>query len=317
MTPDAASRHMKLSFETGRLAQGYIVAAPPRGAGAELATRVLQLVFCGSADPPCGSCRQCEEVKGRVHPDMLWLEPQKKSRIISVAQIRDVEQRIYHTSFAGGWKACVLIGADRLSPGAANAFLKTLEEPPARSVFLLVTDSPQFLLPTIVSRCQRLALSGDYGALPEKWRTEVLTVLMDARGQGGIGSLGRSDRLVALLKGIRKEVESEEAGKLADDLEETAAEILDARASARYREMRTSLLRLVLRWQRDVLLLVSGADEALVHNRDQLEFLRGVARDTSYREAVNNVATVEMMNRRLESHMPDGQVFAVGMCGLA
>ena len=157
MTPDSAFALLRNSFEGGRLAQAYVVAAPPRGSGSELALRLLQLIYCESADRPCGECRQCVEVAGYSHPDVLWVEPQKKSRVIAVDQIRAVEQRIYHTSFLGGWKACVLLGADRLSPGAANAFLKTLEEPPGRSIFLLLTDGPQFLLPTILSRCQRIA----------------------------------------------------------------------------------------------------------------------------------------------------------------
>lgn len=310
MTPDEAFLHLKQSFEAGRLAQAYIVAAPPRGPGSELAVRVLQLIYCQSPDRPCGLCRQCNEAAAHTHPDVLWVEPQKKSRIISVEQMRDVGRRIYHTSFAGGWKACVLLGADRLGQEAANAFLKTLEEPPARSIFLLLTDSPQFLLPTIVSRCQRIALSGDYGALPEQWRSEALAVLTDTRGKGSVASLAGSDRMVALLKEIRKEAEEEEAAKLSGETEDASAELLDARTSARYREMRTSLLRLILRWQRDVLLLVSGGDEGLVHNRDHLGFLKGLAGGTTYRDAVRNVALIETMNRRLESNLPDGQVFA-------
>jgi len=317
MTGDEAFQHMADSFRAGRMAQAYVVTAPPRGAGAELAERVLQLLFCRAPDGPCGSCRECDEATAYTHPDVLWVEPQKKSRVISVEQVRNVEQRIYHTAFAGGWKACVLLGADRLNASAANAFLKTLEEPPARSVFLLLTDSPQFLLPTIVSRCQRLALSGDYSALPERWRSKVIAVLTDSRGEGSIASLARSDRMLSLLKEIRKEAETQEAEKLSAETEETAAEILDARTSARYREMRTSLLRLILRWHRDVLLLVAGGDEALVHNRDHIEFLKGMAAGMHYRDAARNVALVETMNRRLESNLPDAQVLAAGWGELA
>lgn len=312
MTPDSAFQQMKNSFEGGRLAQAYVVTAPPRGAGSDFALRLLQLVFCESGDRPCGRCGRCVEVAGGAHPDVLWIEPQKKSRVISVDQIRDVEQRIYHTSFRGGWKACVLLGADRMSSGAANAFLKTLEEPPARSIFLLLTDGPQFLLPTIISRCQRLTLSGDYSVLPERWSTRAFEVLTDTRGGGIMAALAGSDRLVGLLKEMKKEAVEVEAARLTRGDEEVGTEVLDARAGAMYREMRTSLMRLVLRWHRDILLLVSGGDEGLVHNHDHLEFLRSVAGRIAYRNAVRNVTVVETMNRHLESNLPDAQVFAAG-----
>lgn len=312
MTPGEAFEHLRHIFEAGRLAQAYIAVAPPRGSGSEFANKVLQLIFCSSSDRPCGVCRQCIGAAGHIHPDLLWVEPQKKSRVISVEQIRYIEQRIYHTSFSGGWKACVLLGADRLSSGAANAFLKTLEEPPARSIFLLLTDSPQFLLPTIVSRCQRVALSGDYSALPARWRSEVLGVLTDDREGNTIAALARSDRLTSLLKEIKSEATTDEAGKMSGDMQDVDGDILDARANAIYREMRTALLRVILRWQRDILLLVSGGDENLVYNSDHLDFLRAAAGGMTYRDAVRNVALVETMNRRLESNLPDGQVLAAG-----
>ena len=81
------------------------------------------------------------------------IEPEKKSRVIAVDAVRALNHRIQTSSFAGGWKVAVIKYADRLNDQAANAFLKTLEEPPARTLLLLLTDAPQSLLPTVVSRC--------------------------------------------------------------------------------------------------------------------------------------------------------------------
>ena len=78
---------LKNGFECGRLAQAYIVVGPPRGAGRKLAEKVLQLLYCTSDDKPCGTCRECIQAAEHTHPDLLWVEPQKKSRRISIEQI--------------------------------------------------------------------------------------------------------------------------------------------------------------------------------------------------------------------------------------
>ena len=143
MKADAAYNFLKVGFEADRLAQGYIVVGAIRGEAGELVQQVLQLLFCESAEKGCGSCRGCSRASDHTHPDLQWVEPQKKSRAISVEQVRNLEQGVYLTSFEGGWKACVMCGADRMSDQAANAFLKTLDEPPEKTVFFLLTDAPQ------------------------------------------------------------------------------------------------------------------------------------------------------------------------------
>ena len=164
MKVDEALACLDGARQAGRLAQGYVVEGPLRGEGMELAVRLLSLLFCEmseTAGAPCGSCRGCRQVTEHTHPDILWLEPQKKSRQISVEQIRDLQSRMYQTSYGGGWKAGVIVGADRLNIPAGNAFLKVLEEPPGQCLFLLLSEAPQFLLPTILSRCQRLSVGRD------------------------------------------------------------------------------------------------------------------------------------------------------------
>ena len=107
----------------------------------------MQLLFCESEPPPCGECIRCRHVHDRTEPDIHWVFPEKKSRVISVDQIRDtIVSQMSQTSFGGGWKVGVITGADRLNTAAANAFLKTLEEPTEKTLFLLLSDLPQELL---------------------------------------------------------------------------------------------------------------------------------------------------------------------------
>ena len=153
MTVDEAFQRRVTAHRSKRFAQGYTVAGPAQTLGADLAVRILQVLFCDSGDG-CGHCVNCVKVAGRTHSDVLWIEPQKRSRIISIDQVRKLQARMAQTSLEGRWKCAVMVGADRLGPEASNAFLKTLEEPTSNTVFFLLSDNPQLMLTTIRSRCQ-------------------------------------------------------------------------------------------------------------------------------------------------------------------
>ena len=242
----------------------------------------------------------------------MWIEPQKKSRMISVDQIRALQNRMAQTSYGGGWKAGVLVAADRLGVAAANAFLKTLEEPPGRGLFLLLTDSPQFLLPTISSRCQRLQVSGDEAQVAPELRDSLVDALTLPMGEGALAALGRADTLAALLKGT-KDIARREVDAAAEEegVEETD-EVLDARANARYREVRQAVMRFVLAWYRDILLLRSGVDAGLVQHQAYLSDLKRMARGLSMRQAQACVQAVEAMYGQMERNVPEGSALVLG-----
>ena len=115
-----------------------LVSGHPRGAGAEFAEGLLALPF-GVRDP----------AHLHAHADVRWIEPESKSRQIRIEEIRDLIEAIALTSYEGGWKAAVILFADRLNANAQNALLKTLEEPPPNSLLILATDVPAALLPCI------------------------------------------------------------------------------------------------------------------------------------------------------------------------
>jgi DNA polymerase-3 subunit delta' len=318
MKVDEALACLDGARQAGRLAQGYVVEGPLRGEGMELAVRLLSLLFCEmseTAGAPCGHCRGCRQVTEHTHPDILWLEPQKKSRQISVDQIRDLQSRMYQTSYGGGWKAAVIVGADRLNLSAGNAFLKVLEEPPGQCLFLLLSEAPQFLLPTILSRCQRLSVGRDELRLPETWRHQLVELLVengDGRVEGArIVAIERSTaRLEALLKEVKKAAALHE-GELAEaESTEESDETLEARIAARYRELRSGVLRALLSWQRDILLLLCGGAPSLVYFAEQLEVLTARAGTLSYPQAMANVVAIETMNRKLEQNLPERLVIA-------
>jgi DNA polymerase-3 subunit delta' len=129
----------------------------PRGIGKRhLADAFAQRLLCQSpiADTPCGKCRGCQLNQAGTHPDMLWLEPEEGSKAIKVDQVRELTEVLAKTAQQGGYKVVVLEPAEAMNLNAANALLKSLEEPAAQTLMMLVSHNASSALPTIRSRCQ-------------------------------------------------------------------------------------------------------------------------------------------------------------------
>lgn len=319
MTVDEALQYIRNARDADRLAQAYIVEGGLHGEAGELTDRIVSLLFCTGDGSPCGTCRPCLQVRERTHPDVLWVEPHKKSRIISIGQVRDLRSRILQTAFQGGWKAAVLVGADRLGPGASNAFLKVLEEPPARSLFVLPTDAPQFLLPTVVSRCQRVAVGRNAIRLPPAWRERLVAILSGAAADAWpvTDAQCRTARLRKLLEEVKKTAVEHEAEAAEEETVEETDETLEARILARYREFRAGIMRAMLGWHRDMLVLLCGRGADLLYFPDQVETLQRAAAGLSLRQCVANLRLVETMYRQLEQNVPEHLVLADGVLRMA
>src|SRR5213593_3744885 len=152
------------SIENDSLPPSLLFAGPD-GVGKRLtAIAVAQTLNCvergpwtaepGSVDA-CGRCPVCTRIARNVHPDVLIVEP-GDSGAIKIDQVRDIVDRAAYRPFEGRRRVVIVDEADALVPAAQNALLKTLEEPPPSSTFILVTARPDMLLPTVRSRCIRL-----------------------------------------------------------------------------------------------------------------------------------------------------------------
>jgi len=158
---ERALSHLRLALADGRLCQAYCFFGPS-GVGKRTTARVLaQAVNClgesaqgaGAAADACGACAACRKIAAGLHPDVIEVRPEGKT-VISIDQIREVTARAALRAYEGKAKVFILEPAELMQEPAANAMLKTLEEPAGASLFLLVTASPSALLPTILSRCQ-------------------------------------------------------------------------------------------------------------------------------------------------------------------
>jgi len=311
MQPHAAIDFIAQAFKNGRMAHAYLVAGE-LGVCKDFAARALQIIFCEKAG--CGGCNTCRLVRERLWADAVWVLPEKKSRVISVEQMREqVLARVSQTSLAGGWKAAVIAGADRLNESAANVFLKTLEEPPPETLFLLLTDSPQSLLPTIVSRCQRIDLPLSR-RLGEPWRAKLLDVLARETMDGPLGGMAAGAGICELLKEAKilaeKEVNEEGGARAKVELDDNT---LDALAGARYRETRAQILAGAQDWYRDILVLQTCGDTGLLAYPEHAAALAASAKKSTRARAIASVEGVESMHRQLERSLPEEGVLAYWM----
>src|SRR5256886_2263501 len=179
---ERAVRLLRGALEGGRVHHAYLLAGP-EGVGKELLARTFaQAANCEADDPrarPCGSCPSCRGIERGNFPDVSFLMPQTEllarglvsradlegvpSKEIRVDDVRALARRLSFAALRGRRKIAIVTPADAMNERAQNTLLKTLEEPPAGTTFLLVSTNPDALLPTIRSRCARVQL----GPVPE------------------------------------------------------------------------------------------------------------------------------------------------------
>jgi DNA polymerase-3 subunit delta' len=142
----------------GRLPAALLIRDLPGGGGGALALIAAQAALCREPAAPCGRCATCRQVEEGRHPDLWRVGPEGDSRQIRVDQVRELADTLALTGYSSGASVAILDPAEALNANAANALLKTLEEPRAGVLLVLVANLASRLPATIVSRCQRLTV---------------------------------------------------------------------------------------------------------------------------------------------------------------
>jgi DNA polymerase-3 subunit delta' len=173
-----AREEVTTALASGRLAHGLIIHEDPGAGGREFARWIAQRVNCRERQrAPCGECQECRWIELGQHPDVTLIAPEEDSVQILIEQVRALVADLALTAHGSGYKVAMLVPAEAMNANAANALLKTLEEPPPRTLLLLVTSQPSRLLPTLRSRCSRLRLAGPSREVAARY-------LAEARGPG-------------------------------------------------------------------------------------------------------------------------------------
>ncbi|MEM8953959.1 MAG: hypothetical protein AAGD22_07410 [Verrucomicrobiota bacterium] len=210
---DTALGYLGRAYEAERLAHAYLFCGAEMIAGKQLAARLIALLNGGDRD-------DLEAMESEL---VRFVQPVSKSRRITVKQMRDLESPLHLSAPAGKTKVGVVVEADRMGVEASNAFLKTLEEPPARSLLILLTVHPERLLDTILSRCIRVNLQGTGGdAARDEGEAELMETISEFLGGDGwgvSGVLGFADQFVTLLKAEKAKIAGRHEGMLKEEIE--------------------------------------------------------------------------------------------------
>ena len=299
------------------------------------AMEFIQSLFCTSPVPGmdpavapagCGSCPACRRVEHFNHPDVHWVHPESSLRQIKVERVRELMSEMALRPSEAGRKVAVVVGVDRMNASSANAFLKTLEEPPANSLILLLSTEPGRVLETIVSRCQRLSMGSGVPRIdPEvvKWVASVAEAAGKAQGKSLLprykvlsGFLGVLEQVHAA---IEERIESDSPIHRYPDAEPSLRKQWEKEMAgaveAEYRRVRASYLSGLHAWLRDVWTIRAGAGVEL--------FLPGLREATeamaarlTEAEARGNVEAWERTQGLMHGNVQESLALEVGLLRL-
>jgi DNA polymerase-3 subunit delta' len=179
----AAQQRLRAAWAAQRLPHSLLLLSVP-GLGAEqLANWITALALCESGDArPCGACASCQLLRADSHPDSHRVRIEEDAHQIKVDQVRTLIESLALKSYRGGFKVGVIEGAEALNANGANAFLKTLEEPTANTVLIMIARPSHRMPATIASRCLRLTLQPPSADVAIAW--------MRAQGSANAASAG-------------------------------------------------------------------------------------------------------------------------------
>jgi DNA polymerase-3 subunit delta' len=248
----------------------------------------------------CGACRTCQQIDAHTHPDFFVVEPDPEQATpqIKIEQVRELEQQVVYRPLIGLRKICLINDADRMTIGAANALLKTLEEPPDHSLFLLISSRPAALPVTIRSRCQALRFN-----TPARTQVEAALILQrnippsEARflamvSEGRIGEALASD-----TKDLRARQKEFLELVRPQSLQSTTAEAIAKADRAQ------DVLGWLARWIRDLVLIQVGSDREQLFYVDQLTTLEAYARQANTDLLLDLLQDIETTEQNATRHL--------------
>lgn len=325
---------LQRSLERGRLGHAYLFTGERLEALEQLANALAKTLCCerrtvnpdgsvAARPDSCDACSTCRRIEAANYPDVQWIRPEMKSRVIIIDQIREVTQVMSLKPAEAPYKLAVIVAADRMNSAAANAFLKTLEEPPPRSVLLLLSTEPQRLLDTILSRCLRVNLGGagecHADAATAAWLGEFAS-LAAAPTKGLLGRYRLLDRVLARLEQVKQAIDAkltsasplEKYDDVDPRLREKWEEELAAAIEAEYRRQRGDLIAALQWWFRDVWLLSLTHPEARLSFAALGEQAAAVAGRLATEDALANLQVLEETQRLLHTNVQEALVLEVG-----
>lgn len=298
--------YIRSAVTENKVSHAYILNGE-RGSGKKmLASLFATTLLCEKQGPdPCNECHSCRQAESGNHPDIIRVTHEKPNTI-SVEDIRrQVNEDIQIRPYQGPYKIYIIAEADLMTVQAQNALLKTIEEPPAYAVILLLAENAEALLPTITSRCVMLKLRNIRDTLIRKYLMETMHVpdykadMCTAFAQGNMG------RAIMLASSDHFNEIREEAVQLLKYINEMdISEITKAiRKINTYKLEINDYLDIIMIWYRDVLLYKATKDMDKVVFKDQITYIQERAKKSSYEGIELILESLEKAKTRLRANV--------------
>ncbi|MBM4273469.1 MAG: DNA polymerase III subunit delta' [Deltaproteobacteria bacterium] len=302
--------YLKAAWKAGRLAHAYLFLGPEGVGKASVARALAAALNCTQPlpeDDACGKCPSCRRMAAGTHPDFLVISPEESKAQIKIEYIREFRRLTAYPPLGGGWRVALIKPAEALTAqndAAANALLKTLEEPPEWNLIILAATVEGDLLPTVVSRCQKLPFSPLPGPLVarELERRRNLTppqaALLAALSGGSLGRALALDpeALLDQRRQVLADLEQMGQGSITAVLD-WALRLAKSRADLDY------FLVLAQLWYRDLLLSHFKAPSRLLAHQDFREALEEQATAGAPRTWFARCAALAAAHRHLQANL--------------
>ncbi|HEY2626789.1 MAG TPA: AAA family ATPase [Candidatus Udaeobacter sp.] len=314
----AALEYLQRAHQQNRLAHAYLISGPPGSGKQLLATELASLVNRTNADDVFSS-------KAR---EIFVAQPESRSRRIVISQIRELEHALQMRAANGRRKVAIISEADRLQPQAANAFLKTLEEPPKDSLLLLLSALPEALPDTILSRCIPIPLAPN-GEYKNKSEDEKLVKLLQQTAREQSWTVQHGYRLAQgfqrLLRLSREQIKAETDEALKEEearyRNSTDGAWLDEREEyykalieSLYLQRRAELIEILFAWWTDVLRASSDVDRRDLP--DARKETAAVAKRFTTSEVLRKIRRLEELRDQLGRNIQEGLAIEVTFLGI-
>ena len=306
---------LERAVKNGRLSHAYLLTGPPRVGKRTLALDIARAVNCLEENPPCAECSQCQRVTKGLHSDIsiIGLEPMPSDETrlrtsILIRQVREAQEQAVLKPYEGAGRVFIFEDAELLSEEAANALLKTLEEPPEQVTLVLLATAAELLPETIVSRCTVIRLRPLSHALVEESLRDAHGATPELAARIARASRGRLGwALEALADPSLLEARAERLEELLAATYGTLEQRFGLASSLATRFTRDRAdagrsLALWLGWWRDVLVANCGSPE-LVANVDHRRHVDAAAGSLAPHQIADAISAINETWDRLEANV--------------
>ena len=298
--------HFQNALESGKISHAYIINGE-RSSGKEFIARIFAMALQCEAEgvEPCNECHSCKQALSGNNPDIIKVTHEKPATV-GVEDIRKgVNNDVVIKPYSSKWKIYIINEAEKMTVQAQNALLKTLEEPPAYAVILLLTSNPEALLPTIQSRCVILNMKPVSDDIVKNYLMKELHIpdyKADVCTAFARGNLGKAKALAASEEFDNIKTEAVSLLKYIRDMEIT--DIMSAIKKINdYKIDINDYLDILSVWYRDVLLFKATNDVNHLIFKDEIQYIKKVSNQSAYEGIEIILDALEKAKARLRANV--------------